>query len=62
MTDRPESERATNAASSRPFPRPLLRTLAIDVALPWLAVQLLWRFWNVPLVPALAIGAAFPAA
>jgi hypothetical protein len=62
MTYRSESERVANAASPRPYPRPLLRTLAVDVALPWLAVQLLWRFGNVPLVPALAIAAAFPAA
>jgi len=42
-------------------PRGLLRTLAIDVALPWITVQLLQRVWGVPTVPSFAMAAMFPA-
>lgn len=44
------------------FPRGLLRNLAIDMALPWIAVQLLTRYWGFSIVPAIAIAALFPAA
>jgi hypothetical protein len=44
------------------FPRGLLRNLAVDMALPWIAVQLLTRAWAVPIVSAIAIAALFPAA
>ena len=46
----------------RPFPASLLRNLAIEAGLPWLAVQLMERVWHVPIVPALAAAAVFPAA
>src|SRR5208282_975950 len=48
--------RATGSA-----PRGLTRSLVIDVAMPWLAVQLLQRVWGVPTVPAFAVAAIFPA-
>lgn len=41
--------------------RGLTRSLAIDVAMPWIAVQLLSRVWGVPTVPAFAAAAIFPA-
>ena len=44
------------------FPRGMLRNLAIDMAMPWIAVQLLTRFWGFSIVPAIAIAAVFPAA
>ena len=44
------------------FPRGLLRNLAVDMALPWIAVQLLTRVWDVSIVSAIAIAAVFPAA
>lgn len=44
------------------FPRGLLRNLAVDVALPWIAVQLLTRFEGFSIVAAIAIAALFPAA
>jgi len=42
-------------------PRGLTRSLVIDVAMPWIAVQLLQRVWGVPTVPAFAVAAMFPA-
>jgi hypothetical protein len=48
--------RATGSA-----PRGLTRSLVIDVAMPWIAVQLLERFWGVPTVPAFVVAAIFPA-
>ncbi len=42
-------------------PRGLTRSLVIDVAMPWIAVQLLQRVWGVPTVPAFAAAAIFPA-
>ena len=42
--------------------RGLTRSLAIDVAMPWTAVQLLSRVWGVPTVPVFAAAAIFPAA
>ena len=42
-------------------PRGLLRNLAIDAGLPWLAVQLMQHVWQVPTVPAFATAALFPA-
>jgi hypothetical protein len=47
--------RATGSA-----PRWLTRSLVIDVAMPWIAVQLLQRVWGVPTVPAFAVAAIFP--
>jgi hypothetical protein len=44
-----------------PAPRGLARSLVIDVAMPWIAVQLLQRVWGVPTVPAFAVAAIFPA-
>jgi hypothetical protein len=40
-------------------PRGLTRSLVVDVAMPWIAVQLLQRVWGVPTVPAFAV-AVFP--
>ena len=59
-----------NAIADRPasdtfvpgFPRGMLRNLAIDMAMPWIAVQLLTRFWGFSTVPAIATAAVFPAA
>jgi hypothetical protein len=48
--------RATGSA-----PRGLTLSLVIDVATPWIAMQLLERFWGVPTVPAFAVAAIFPA-
>jgi hypothetical protein len=39
---------------------PLLRNLVVDAALPWIALQIMERWWHVPLVPALAIASIFP--
>ena len=39
----------------------LARNLPVDVALPWLAVQVLERAWHVPTVSAFAAAAVFPA-
>src|SRR5690242_11975199 len=59
----------TGIGSARPAPlRPrstppgLLRSLTVDVALPWITVQLLERVWNVPIVPAFTVAAIFPVA
>ena len=48
--------RATGSA-----PRGFTGSLAIDVAMPWIALQLLQRVWGVPTVPAFAAAAIFPA-
>lgn len=48
--------RATGSA-----PRGLTRSLVVDVAMPWIAVQLLQRVWGVPTVSAFAVAATFPA-
>ncbi len=42
--------------------RDLVRNLFIDVALPWIAVQVLERAWHLPTVPAFAIAALVPVA
>ena len=52
----------TDPATPPPTPPGLLRNLAVDVALPWITVQLLQRAWGVPIVPAFAAAAIFPAA
>ena len=52
MRDNPQTARAIPAG-------PRLRSLVIDVGLPWLALQLLER-WGVPTIWALAIAAVFP--
>lgn len=44
------------------FPRGLLRDLAADALLPWIAVQVLTRGWGVSTPAAVAVAAAFPAA
>jgi hypothetical protein len=44
------------------FPRGLLRNLAIDMVLPWIAVQLLTRIGGFSTVSAIAMAALFPAA
>jgi len=53
------SEKSGGTAPSGP--RGLPRVLAIDVALPWITVQLLQQVWGVPTVPAFAVAAVFPA-
>lgn len=60
MTDHAVSGSVPDAGSSPALPR-LVRTLAVDAALPWLAVRLLQRFWDMPIVPALALAALIPA-
>jgi hypothetical protein len=53
--------RPQQAASAPDVPRPSLqRSLILDVALPWIAVQILERN-GVPVVSALAVAAIFPA-
>jgi hypothetical protein len=42
--------------------RGLAANLAVDVAMPWLTVQVLDRVWHMPTVPAFAIAALFPVA
>lgn len=44
------------------FPRGVVRTLALDVVLPWLAVQFLTRALGFSDLTAVAVAAAFPAA
>jgi hypothetical protein len=51
-----------DTAPAHPRPESLLRSLALDVGLPWLAVQLMEHVWQMPMVPALAVAAVFPAA
>ena len=57
-----ESEPAPTQASPfvPSFPRGLVRSLALDVALPWLAVQLLTHLLGFSDLTAIAIAAAFP--
>jgi intracellular septation protein A len=50
------------AAVPRAIPPRLARNLAVDVALPWITVQLLERAWDVPIVLAFAAAVVFPAA
>ena len=63
-----EDGRVTTAAADAAstwvptFPRGLLRNLAVDMALPWIALQLLTRVWGMSTVSAFAIAALFPAA
>lgn len=54
----------TNAAATfvPSFPKGLLRNLTIDLALPWIAVQLLPQLLGVSGLGALALAALFPAA
>ena len=61
MTETAASTRKPETVAPPALPRPL-RTIAVDVLLPWLAVQLLLRFAHFSIVPALAIVAVFPAA
>ena len=42
--------------------RNLLRNLFVDVALPWIAVQLLERVWHMPTVSAFTLAALIPVA
>lgn len=42
--------------------RDLVRNLFVDVALPWIAVQVLERAWHLPAVPAFALAALIPVA
>lgn len=44
------------------FPRGLVRNLIVDMALPWIAVQVLTQVWGLSTVVAIAIAALFPAA
>jgi hypothetical protein len=44
------------------FPRGLVRNLIVDMALPWIAVQVLTQVWGLSTVAAIAIAALFPAA
>jgi hypothetical protein len=44
------------------FPGGLARTLALDVVMPWLTVQLLTHAFGFSDLPAVAVAAAFPAA
>jgi hypothetical protein len=44
------------------FPRGLLRNLALDIALPWIAVQLLTRIFGFSDLSAVGLAAVFPAA
>jgi hypothetical protein len=60
MSENAISKSTSEAAGSPALPQPL-RTIAVDVLLPWLAVQLLLRFAHLSIVPALAIAAVFPA-
>lgn len=54
---------AASAANLVPrFPAGLLRNLVIDMALPWIAVQLLTRISGFSIVSAIAFAAIFPAA
>jgi len=48
-------------SSDRGGPRGLIPSLVIDVAMPWIPVQLLLRVWGVPTVPAFATAAILPA-
>ena len=43
------------------FPRGLVRNLIVDMALPWIAVQVLTQVWGFSTVAAIAIAALFPA-
>ena len=61
MTEKAASTRKPETVGSLALPRPL-RTIAVDVVLPWLAVQLLLRFAHFSIVPTLATAALFPAA
>src|SRR5215831_5477795 len=63
MTDLTGAQPRPSAATLlRPIPPGFLRSLVVDVALPWITVQLLERAWDVPTVPAFAAAAIFPAA
>ena len=44
------------------FPHGLLRNVVIDMALPWIALQVLTRAWGFSDVSAFALAATFPAA
>jgi hypothetical protein len=43
------------------FPKGLVRSLFIDMAVPWIALQVLTRVWGLPDVAAFAVAALFPA-
>jgi hypothetical protein len=62
MTDHAGNPPTLRAAPSQSGPSGLVRSLVVDAALPWLAVQLLERVWGVATVPAFAAAALFPAA
>jgi hypothetical protein len=51
-----------NAARTADPRRQLLHNLFVDVALPWIAVQVLESVWHLPTVPAFAIAALIPLA
>lgn len=61
--DQPGAPAPSDASTWVPaFPRGLLRNVAIDMAMPWAALQLLTRVWGMSSVSALALAAIFPAA
>jgi hypothetical protein len=68
MSTNAEAEPATTAVRAAEnvfvpsFPGGLLRTLTLDVVLPWLAVQLLTRTLGFSDLSAIVVAAAFPAA
>lgn len=62
MIHHPASPQILTAAPLRASPPGLGRSLVVDVALPWLAVQFLERAWGVDTVPAFAAASLFPIA
>ncbi len=62
MIERAASPPAPSVGSTAVFSVRSLRTLAVDVALPWIALRAMEGIWHVPLVHALAAAALFPAA
>lgn len=63
MTDLTGAQPTEPAAPlPRSTPPGLLRNLTVDAGLPWVTVQLLEHAWHVPIVPAFAAAAIFPAA
>ena len=57
----PAAAPATASTWVPSFPRGLLRNIVIDMALPWVALQLLTRLWGMPDVSAFALAALIPA-
>jgi hypothetical protein len=62
MTDHADSTPTLSATPVRTGPPGIARSLVVDVAFPWLAVQFLERVWGVATVPAFAAAALFPMA